>query len=653
MNLILSVFTILFTINSAFGFKQTRTDSLISKLQQAEEGRILISDSIKLRLLIDIGESLSYELPDSAITYYQNALQLSRNSGVDQLTGDILNKLGFTNYILGNYNHALVFFVDALEIHQSFANDIGIATSLNHISLIHETQKNYKQALKFQWRSVVHSRRSGDINRLITNYFNLSIIHDHSQGYDSALYYLSHSLDLSHSNQNHHMYAMSLNRRGEVYLHMEKYDDAESSYRAVLDNDNYQDRWENCFAFAGLAKVYQKRGQYDQSIEYGQKSLNLALEMKSKWEIAQDAKILYESYKAKNDFSKALEMHELYKQYNDSLFNERKEKEINFLHLKQNELERSQLAKENALNRAVIRQNYLWISFFVIIGFTLSVWGIILKRNNKQKQLLNKKLLRKNESIAERNAMIEKQNIALNELNESKNQLLSIIGHDMRGPINNIKAILDIIRKGGFSEEDQKKVFNDLYKTISSVSATMNNMLSWASSQLNGIQIQSTRAQLSEVVDSLVEFYTQPAAEKEIMIVHERVDDVYVWFDVDHLKTILRNLLSNAIKFTNKNGKVTIRYSTSGGMVKMDIADTGVGIAPEEIDNIFKFKGRSKSLGTNNEKGTGIGLMLSREFIESNGGKIEVASTLGSGSVFTLIIPSADIPEEEGSMVTV
>lgn len=443
------------------------------------------------------------------------------------------------------------------------------------------------------------------------------------------------------------MYSMSLNRRGEVYLHKENYSEAEKNYREVLENENYEDSWENCFAYAGLAKVYQKQGQFNKSIEYGLISLSIARQMNSKWEIAQSAMILYENYKAKKDFSNALQMHELYKQYNDSLFNERREKEINYLHLKQNELEKAQLTKENAFNKALIKQNYLWIIFFAVLGITFMVWGIVLNKNIKQKQLLNKQLLRKNESIAERNAMIEKQNAALNELNESKNQLLSIIGHDMRGPINNIKAILEIIRRGGLGETDQKKVFDDLYRTINAVSGTMNNMLSWASSQLNGIQIQAERVQISAVVESLMEFYNQSANEKKIELVHHRNEEIYTWFDVDHLKTALRNILSNAIKFTKRNGKITISYKKEQDVVKLVIADTGIGIAAENIENVFKFRGRSKSIGTNNEKGTGIGLMLSKEFIESNGGQIEVASELGVGSEFILTLPAVDSVKNE------
>lgn len=648
MTLSFSIFLI--SITSTFGFRQTSTDSLVSKWHLVEAGRLEMPDSIRTQLLFDIGEGMSYDTPDSAIDYYQKALVLSKKGDYIQLTGNILNKVGYANYILGNYDLALTYYVEALEIHQQLKNDIGIAMSLNNISMIYETQKNLQQALQYQWRSIVHAIRSNDLTRLTSNYFNLSIIHDGLKDYDSALFYLERSLHLSNETENHHLYSMALNRRGEVYLHVGKYEEAAMSYKQVLDSKNYQNSWENCFAYAGLAKVNQRLGHYDKSIEYGLISLAIARQMNSKWEIAQDAHILYESYKAKNDFVKALEMHEFYKQYSDSLFSETKEKEINFLHLKQNELERARLAKENELNKVIIKQSYIWIVFFAIIGIILTIWGVILYRNNRHKQILNKRLTIKNQNIADRNEKIEKQNVSLNELNETKNQLLSIIGHDMRGPINNIKAILEIIKEGGLDEVEQKRIFNDLYKTIENVSGTMNNMLAWASRQLNGIQIHPTQVSLCEVVNSLMDFFSQSANEKRIEMIHNRNESVHVWFDVDHLKTILRNILSNAIKFTNRNGRITVTYQVDHGFAKLVVADTGIGIDAKDIKDVFRFSGRSKSLGTDNERGTGIGLMLSKEFIERNGGQIEVSSKLGMGSEFTLYLPIIEIMKENSAM---
>ena len=623
-----------------------QSDSLLTQWQQVANGHLDLTDSAKVSLLTRIGESIQFHSPDSALTFYEIAYPIAREQGMERQIGDLLNMRGYVHYILGNYDLALSYFVDALAIQEKLNNLIGISKSLNYIGLIYETQKNYSQALLYQWRSIVYSKKSGDTTRLIANYYNISIVHDANGVPDSALYYLDMAQDLSEARSNHHMYSMAMNRRGDVMFDLGRYDEAERLYRQVLNYPYYKDNWETCFANSGLAQVYMKTNQYDASIKHGLVALEVARQMKSKWEISNAARILFECYKAQNDFEHALAMHELYKSYSDSLYSQAKEKEINYLHLKQNETERDRLSKENALQRATIEKSNLWIGFFIVLGILMAIWGLAIYQNSRHRLLSNKQLIKKNENIAERNAKIEEQNRELNALNETKNQLLSIIGHDMRGPINNIKTILEIIKDGRLSQSDQERVFKDLYKTINSVADTMNNMLSWASSQLKGLQITPGTIKLVSVVNDKVDFFTPSAAEKQITIVHERDEDVFVFADVNHLKTVLRNLISNAIKFTKRNGKVTISYrNLESDEVEIKVTDTGVGIPEDQLKNIFLFTGRSQSVGTNNERGTGIGLMLSKEFIESNKGKISVSSQVGVGTEFVIVLPAAQLVE--------
>ncbi|MCB0489415.1 MAG: tetratricopeptide repeat protein [Cyclobacteriaceae bacterium] len=623
-----------------------QSDSLLIQWQQVASGELDLSDSDKVSLLIRIGESIQFHSPDSALSFYEIAYPIAREQGMEKQIGDLLNMRGYVHYILGNYDLALSYFVDALAIHEKLENAIGISKSLNYIALIYETQKNYAQALLYQWRSIVYSKISGDTTRLIANYYNIAIVHDANLSSDSALYYLDVAQKLSEKQRNYHMYSMAMNKRGDVMFDLGMYKEAERLYQQVLSYPYYKDNWETCFANSGLAQVYMKTQKYDASIEHGLIALEVARQMKSKWEISNAARILFESYKAQNNYERALSMHELHKSYSDSLYSQAKEKEINYLHLRQNETERDRLAKENALQRATIEKSNLWIGFFIILGILMAIWGLALYQNSRHRLLSNKQLIKKNENIAERNAKIEEQNRELNALNETKNQLLSIIGHDMRGPINNIKTILEIIKDGRLSQSDQERVFKDLHKTISSVSDTMNNMLSWASSQLKGLQINPGTVKLASVVNEKVEFFTPSATDKGITIVHESDEDVFVFADVNHLKTVLRNLISNSIKFTKRNGKVTISYRTlESDEVEIKVTDTGVGISEDQLKNIFLFTGRSQSIGTNNERGTGIGLMLSKEFIESNKGKISVSSKVGVGTEFIIVLPAAQLVE--------
>lgn len=619
-----------------------QTDSLYREWQLVKKNPETRSDTEKIELLNQLGDAINYFSPDSSIFYYQEALGLAKATGAIQQEGALLNKIGYTHYILGEYNEALPYIGDALNLFDSIGNALGKSISLNHISLIYETQKDYQKALDYQHKSISFAKIAGDSNRLASNFFNLSMVYDEMSAYDSALAYVNRTIKMSKSLGNYHILTMASNRKGEIYYHMRRYAEAEEAYLSVLNSKVYDDNWETCYAYAGLAQSYREVGRYEESIAAGLKSLAIAKEMKAKGEIVRVAEILFKTFEVQRDYAKALEMHVLYKAYSDSVFNEAKEREINYLHLKQNEIERDRLINQNKLQQAKIEQNNLWVGIFCIGAVLMIVWGLVLYRNNRQKMLLNTKLIKKNQSIVERNAKIEQQNNQLNELNESKNQLLSIIGHDMRSPINNIKTILEIIKAGRMSEVDQQRIFNELHRTVTAVADTMENMLTWASSQLDGIQINPGRVNLAEAIEEQIQFSMHAADQKRIAILHEKEENMLVWADVNHVKTVARNLLGNAIKFTKPGGTITVSYVRDNQSVGLQIEDTGVGIPPDKLGEVFSFKGRSQSLGTNNERGTGIGLMMSRDFIESNGGKIEVESQLGKGSVFTVWLPVAD-----------
>lgn len=620
----------------------TRADSLRSVWRGVLSESISISVNEKLDLLYEIGESLRNKAPDSSLYFYQLAYDVAQANNLTLKKGTILNRIGYANYMLGNFSQALPLFMEALSIHQQLQNDAGISASLNSIGLIYETQKNYKQALAYQWRSRFYSKRSRDPDRLISNYYNLSMIHDDMGNYDSALTYLNRSIAACQASENERMLAMSFNRLGLVYFHLGDLEEAKKSYRQSLEIQSPDNKWEACFSFTGLARVYRQQGDIDTSLELALESFQLANQTKSKWEISDAAYILYENYKSRMDFEKALKMLEIAKQYADSLFNEDRDKELNYLHLMQNESEKNRLSRENELQKSVIEQSNLWVGFFITVGILLGIWGLSLYQNNRHRTAMNGQLKKKNQNIEERNATIEKQNEELNELNEAKNQLLSIVGHDMRGPIHNIKTILEIIKDGRLSPADQEKVFDNLYKTVGSVAETMDNMLTWASSQIKGLQIVQVHVDVAELVDETMKMFMGLAHEKEIRLVHEKMDGILVLVDANHFKTVLRNLISNAIKFTKRYGQVTIEYQRhENNQVVIHVIDNGVGIPLERFDRIFKFNGRSQSVGTANERGTGIGLMLSKEFIESNNGRIEVSSEEGVGSRFSIWLPGA------------
>lgn len=626
----LTVLPLLFAFFTAPGAQQNPADSL-ARVFPILKGKEHEHDSTRINLLLTTGKDRVYQLPDSALLYFKTCITLADAAGLPVLKAQSMDWAGVAHYVLGEYTEALPYFQDALAINEALKNHYGISTSLNHIGLIFESQEQHEKAIQYHLKAVKHASIINNKDRIASNYFNIALVHDVTGQYDSALYYLNLSLTLSREVNAHRLVAMNYNRLGEVNFHQKNYTTAEQYYKQALAYREHQSNWENCFAWAGLAQTYSATRHYKQGIEAGLKAYKLAQTMDAKWEIIRIAKILAEAYAGQKSFDEAYRMSTLAQQYSDSVFNEYKERELNLLHLKQSELQQVKLKQQNEAQQNEIRIKNFAIILITLSGVSILVIAAILYSRHQQKLKLNRELNIINEKI-------ELQNKELNKLNQTKNNLLSIIGHDLRSPFVNLYALLELVKDGNLDSETQKRLFGNLQTSVRTVSGTLDSLLQWASSQMEGLQVDPVTINLDEVVESQIQFSKLSADRKGISIRHE-TGNFTAWADLEQLKTVIRNILGNAIKFTAASGIVTISYRQNSSLVGITITDTGIGMDESTRNTLFTYTGKNKTTGTDNEKGTGLGLMICKQFIESNGGHIEVQSEAGRGSAFTIWLP--------------
>jgi len=236
---------------------------------------------------------------------------------------------------------------------------------------------------------------------------------------------------------------------------------------------------------------------------------------------------------------------------------------------------------------------------------------------------------------------IQQQNIELQKLNATKDKLFSIIGHDLRGPIGGFKSFLEVlITNKDFS--DTKQLMNILQLLSKSANATyelLENLLSWAKSQRNETIFKPEKLKLKEVYIQSVDLFAEQMQIKQIEIIDNIPENTYVLADKNMLMLVLRNLISNAIKFTPIGKQIHLFVEKLEHEYIITIKDEGIGIKSENLSKLFKTSEHFTSYGTNGEKGTGLGLLLCKEFIEKRGGKIWVESELGKGSEFKFTMP--------------
>ncbi len=224
----------------------------------------------------------------------------------------------------------------------------------------------------------------------------------------------------------------------------------------------------------------------------------------------------------------------------------------------------------------------------------------------------------------------------LKELNETKDKFFSIISHDLIGPFNTIVGLSDLLLSDYNSYDDRKKknIIKQIYGSSTSMYKMLANLLNWASTQTGTIEYTPIDFKLKEIVDEVVNILNPQATEKSITIINNIRDDDWVVADPMMTNTVIQNLIANSVKFTNKGGEINIYSQIMKNEFLISISDNGIGIKREIIDSIFTINKEKKQKGTANESGTGLGLVICKEFVEKMGGKIWVESQLGKGTTF-------------------
>ncbi len=258
----------------------------------------------------------------------------------------------------------------------------------------------------------------------------------------------------------------------------------------------------------------------------------------------------------------------------------------------------------------------------------------------------NKTLFEDNAAeFAELNRVLEESEERLKQLNGSKDKFFSIISHDLRSPFTSItgysEVILDDIDE--LSKEEIKEFAASIHKSAKNIQNLLENLLQWSRMQTGNIKFSPTSLKLSDVVEEIVDLYQVNAARKKIKLSNELEHDYPIQADKFMLNTILRNLVSNAIKFTKKYGTISIsaKEDKSKNEIQVTVSDTGIGMSKDIQNKLFKIDEHVSTKGTEKEKGTGLGLILSKEFVEKHGGKIWVESEIGIGSKFIFTLPTS------------
>jgi signal transduction histidine kinase len=242
--------------------------------------------------------------------------------------------------------------------------------------------------------------------------------------------------------------------------------------------------------------------------------------------------------------------------------------------------------------------------------------------------------------VAQRTDEIVRKHLQLEQTNAVKDKLFSVVSHDLKGPLKTLKGIMEGVQLGALSREELQELMTRIGDQLNLTSDFLDNLLQWSRTQLHGDTFVPYREKFSirDLVEQCVRLLAADFDQKRILLKVTVNSDATVVADRNMIETVLRNLITNALKFTMPGGRVEVLVSRQDELVRVDVRDNGIGIPSDGIDKLFTLQGVTTA-GTREEKGTGIGLVVCKEFVERNNGRIKVTSHVGGGSMFSFTLP--------------
>lgn len=352
-------------------------------------------------------------------------------------------------------------------------------------------------------------------------------------------------------------------------------------------------------------------------------------------------KSIAKSQEALGDYKVAPEYYHKYRSGSDSVFTIVLIRQIADLQYELDEREKTIELQEAELKRQKLLGNTfpgLVILLLVIAGVV--VYAYINKKHN------NDRITIQNDEIARQNLVLEQHKEKLEELNKTKDKLFSVIGHDLSGPIANMRACFEMVLKDDFTDQKElREVLEMLRERSASTHNLLENLLYWLRAKRGRLKPNADNINIVDIIIDNIDITKADIEAKGLLIDLSANLKHFVYCDQDMINLVLRNLLSNAIKFTPSGGKITISVEEEDGSVRVSVADTGIGIPDENLSKIFDKSMYLTTYGVNKERGSGLGLNLCRDFVEASGGVITVDSTVGVGTTFSFVIPKGKSDE--------
>ena len=657
---------------------QNKIDSLTSRLSGEK------NDSVRFEILLKLSRESEYYDYAKARRYAEEASDIAGEISESWANAKLFARLAFLEKIEGDYAEALKYNFQCIKVSTEIGDSAQLARAMNNVGTGYRDLGEYGEGYFYLTQSYRIAKNSHKVPTyddslvMAINLHNIGTVFTQIGQFDIALSHLQASAKMSDLLHDTEGPAYTYDELGVLYTKRDDYDLAEKNlldalretrrlkirilipriqahladlylvkkdfrkallyYDSVITEEtNINNRFGLARCDLGKGMVMARSGNFDEALRLYMRSLHASKVLNARNLTMECYRELSSLYEQKSDFQKSLRFFKMHDALRDSVFSE-----ANMEKLFQNQVRFATQNKDTeieALSQARMRQSseikrQELISNILVIVFALTaILLFTVYRSGRRRKRINTLLLEHQEEI-------KRRSVELEQLNQVKDKFFSIISHDLRSPMNALAGTLDLLEQKNITHDEFQNLSKNLRVQFNHTRTLINNLLDWTLLQMDKLKIQPEKVSIHQKVDSSF-VALRTLYPKNITMENQTDKNIVAFADPNIVNLVLRNLILNAIKFTESGGRIWVTSEDRENEIVISVSDNGIGIKPDVKEMLFEKTSGYSTRGTANEKGTGLGLILCKEFVEKNGGRIWLKSEMGKGTTFYFTLPKS------------
>lgn len=580
---------------------------------------------------------------DKSRKYY---LQISDTLGVAKVS----NSIGLIEIKRGNYTVGLQNSLSAIDIFEKQNLFDELSSAYNNLAEAYFKTNQIDKAIDFNFKALDVRKKISDRDGIITSTKNIADLYSLRKEYRKSIEYYEKVLEMLNPTKDQNLRGEILPKLGSEYLKFKEYDKASEYLVEGLKYNRKQNNEEGILlALNAIGNLnLQKRKVKLAEIQLNE-AYSIAQKIDNKPALLENYKLHIALDSTRGYYQNAFFWQNKYYDLKDELLKinqpvfpvDTEPLDLNTSNLIEEEI--GNFEEEDNSNKTL----KTWLNNPLIIYGAIAATAILLtllllnylKSKKYRETIIEQKEKLKQEQI--RSEAILEQAHHLEEVNQVKDKLFSIVSHDLKDSISSIKAFLDLLKEDSISKEEFRELIPELSENANNASSLLFNLLNWSKSQMQNLEPNPELFNIQDVFHTKMALVEQKVEDKRIVLIDESQRD-FVYADKSMVEIVIQNLITNAVKFSRTGDVITVSNQDVNGKALICVEDTGVGISEENIKKLFNANKNFTTVGTKNEKGTGLGLTIAKDLVELNNGRIWVESTVNVGSKFFIELPKSE-----------